>query len=82
MTKSNTDYYVPLIDSIMNQERAEQVRRLRVEKDNTWRGVAEECHKLWGEDAAWSPPSNQIPGMFLCERATRFFGENYLEESW
>lgn len=66
--------------SPMTFAQAKAVRKLRVENGFSWRAVAEACHRLdWGK---WSPPSNQIMGMALCERAARFFGENYEEVSW
>lgn len=66
--------------SPMEPWQARIVRVLRVEKNCSWRAVAEVCHKLgWGE---WSPPSNQIMGMALCERAARLLGENYEEPPW
>ncbi len=66
--------------SPMTLTQAKAVRKLRVEKGYSWRAVAEACHKLgWGE---WSPPSNQIMGMALTERAAKLFGENYMEPPW
>ena len=66
--------------SPMELWQARIVRILRVEKKCSWRAIAEVCHKLgWGE---WSPPSNQIMGMALCERAAQLLGENYEETPW
>lgn len=66
--------------SPMTLEQAKAVRKLRVERGFSWRAVAETCYKLgWGK---WSPPSNQIMGMALTERAAQFFGENYMEAPW
>jgi len=64
----------------MTEEQAEVVRRLRVEEGYSWRAIAHACYDLgWGH---WSPPSNQIVGMAICERAAEFFGENYRQEPW
>ncbi len=66
--------------SPMEPWQARIVRTLRVEEKCSWRAVAERCHKLgWGK---WSPPSNQIMGMALCDRSAQFFGENYMEAPW
>jgi hypothetical protein len=64
----------------MTLEQAGVVRELRVEKGYSWRAVAQACYDYgWGE---WYPPSNQIMGMAICERAAKFFGEDYMEEPW
>jgi len=64
----------------MTKEQAEVVRKLRVQEGYSWRAIAHACYDLgWGH---WSPPSNQIVGMAICERAAEFFGENYKQEPW
>jgi hypothetical protein len=63
---------------LMTKERAEFVRKLRVDEKNTWRGVAGECNDQWKGD--WG--SNQIMGMELCAAAAKFFDENYMKEPW
>lgn len=66
--------------SPMEPWQARIVRVLRVEENCSWRAIAEVCHKLgWGK---WSPPSNQIMGMALAERAAQLLGENYMEPPW
>jgi len=66
--------------SPMTLAQAQAVRKLRVEHSFSWRAIAEACYKLgWGK---WSPPSNQIMGMAICERAAEFFGEDYDKEPW
>ena len=66
--------------SSMELWQARIVRVLRVEKNCSWRAVAEVCYKLgWGK---WSPPSNQIMGMALCWRAAQLLGEDYEKEPW
>jgi len=64
----------------MTFKRAKIVRMLRVERGCSWRHIAETCYRFgWGK---WSPPSNQIMGMALCERAAQLLGENYEEAPW
>ena len=64
----------------MTEEQARVVRKFRVEEGYSRRAVAQACHDLgWGN---WQPPSNQIVGMAICERAAEFFNENYREPPW
>lgn len=66
--------------SPMTLEQAGIVRMLRVDKGYSWRAIAQACYDLgWGK---WSPPSNQIMGMALCERAAQLLGEDYKKEPW
>lgn len=66
--------------SPMTLEQAKVVRKLRVEKGFSWRALAQACYDLgWGK---WSPPSNQIMGMAICERAAQLLNENYMEPPW
>ena len=64
----------------MTLEQAKVVQMLRVDKGYSWRAVAEACYELeWGK---WSPPSNQILGMAVCQRAAELLGEDYEKEPW
>lgn len=63
---------------LMTKERAEFIRKLRVDEDYTWREVAWACNEAW--DGDWD--SNQIMGMALCEEAAKLFDENYRKEPW
>lgn len=66
--------------SPMTLEQARIVRKFRVEENFSWRAVAQAAYNLgWGE---WSPPSNQIMGMAICERAAQLLNENYREPPW
>ncbi|MBA7541071.1 hypothetical protein ES705_33378 [subsurface metagenome] len=66
--------------SPMELWQARIVRILRVEKNCSWRAVAEVCYNLgWGK---WSPPSNQVMGMALAERAAQLLSEDYRSEPW
>ena len=67
-------------EDFMNRRRARFVRHLRVDKNGSWRWVAQKCHEKWRQD--WNPPSNQIVGMDLCKMAAPFFNENWSEEPW
>jgi hypothetical protein len=60
--------------------RAAEVRRLRVDDGCSWRAVAHECFDSW--QGTWSPPSNQLMGMALCEVAARVHDEEYMREPW
>jgi hypothetical protein len=62
----------------MTELQAAWVRHLRIEEGMSWRGVAATCAEAWEGD--WE--SNQIAGMAICERAARFFGEDYMTGEW
>jgi hypothetical protein len=64
----------------MTLAQAQFVRRLRVEEGYTWRAVAHACYVEWSGD--WEPPSNQLAGMAICERAAYFWEEDYMEPPW
>ena len=66
------------VRAAMTDERAEYVRKLRVERKYTWRSVARACSNAWGID--WG--SNQLAGMCLCEAAAERFFENYRQPPW
>lgn len=72
-----------VVVSEMTLEQAKQVREWRCGEDNvTWRGVAQ---LAWNEgwfDRKWYPPSNQLMGMALCEKAAKFFDEDYMQKPW
>ena len=66
--------------SPMKLWQARIIRVLRVEENCSWRAVAEACYNVgWGK---WSPPSNQIMGMALCQRAAQLLGQDYEKEPW
>ncbi len=52
---------------------AKRIKKYRIEQGNSWRGVAYEVTN--GET------SNQILGMFLCEKAMKFLKENN-QDGW
>ncbi len=74
-------FQVAVLD-VMTPERAAFVRRLRVGEDYSWRAVADRCHEEWDARDGWSPPSNQLMGMALCEAAALAHGEDYWEAPW
>lgn len=75
------DEFITLVNG-MTMSMAVQVRVWRVNNRMTWRRVARSAwFEVWF-DQGWSPPSNQIMGMALCQRAARYFQENYREEPW
>ncbi len=61
---------------------AAQVRIWRVVSHMTWRSVARDAHSEGWFHRQWGPPSNQIMGMVLCEKAALFFKENFREAPW
>jgi hypothetical protein len=66
----------------MTDERAVEIRRLRVDEGYSWRAVAAATHEAWGSDATWTPFSNQLAGMALCKIAAERLGENAGEAPW
>jgi hypothetical protein len=69
----------------LTQEQAQFVRDLRVAKGCTWRRVAELCYErkdFIDRLGEWGPPSNQLMGIELCERAAKMFNEDPMAEPW
>lgn len=67
----------------LSTERAAFVRHLRVDTGHSWRGVARACYDAWPDlQEHWSPPSNQIAGMALCDIAATSMGEDYMVAPW
>lgn len=67
----------------MTKDQADFVRKLRVDEGYSWRAIAHRCfEENWDGWLKWEPPSNQIMGMALCERAAEFFGEDYERKPW
>ena len=80
--KETHEEFLKSIKSKMTHERAVRIREVRIDEEGTWRYVAETIHKEWGADAEWTPPSNQLAGMALCQAAAEVFGEDSNEEPW
>jgi hypothetical protein len=77
------DYFREHVGSRMTKEQAEFIRKLRVEKDYSWRAVARACWwQKWEGYEEWQPASSQPMGMALCEKAAEFFGEHYRAKPW
>lgn len=68
------------ISKLMTPDRAAAIKGLR--ETCSWRVVAEITHSEWGSDATWTPTSNQLAGMALCEFAAKMLGEDYEKEPW
>jgi len=79
MMKETRTFFEELMAN-MTPDQAAFVRRLRVDEGYSWRAVAETCHVEWA--GSWEPPSNQIMGMVLCERAAAGFGEEPDAPPW
>jgi hypothetical protein len=83
MAKRTFDVFRESITPRMTPERAAAVRELRCGPVmHSWRALAEESFKAWGADATWSPPSNQLAGMALCEIAAGMLGEDHRAAPW
>lgn len=78
--KATFDRFSMDIKQAMTVENAYAVRDSRVAKGRTWRGVAEDMYQRFG--GIWTPPTNQLAGMALCEIAAAVLGENHREEPW
>jgi len=78
------DAYSLYVREHMTKEQAEFVRKLRVDERYSWRAVARRCYgnHRFRDWSKWDPPSNQIMGMALCERAAVMYGEDYEKEPW
>jgi hypothetical protein len=68
----------------MTLRQAKEIRKIRVDKGYSWRMVARTCHDrgYWKTLGKWEPTSNQLMGMALCERAAKFFNEEYMDKTW
>jgi capsid protein len=77
---ATVDKFAKTIAGLITKQKAEFIRKLRVEQDYTWRAVAQACYDEWKGN--WTPPSNQIMGMMLCEVAASFFNEDYMSDPW
>lgn len=62
----------------VTRETANLVRKLRVERDFSWRATARSCSKLWG--APWG--GNQLAGMVICQKAAESLGEDFMQPPW
>ena len=77
--KATREHFEALM-ATLTMDQAALVRRLRVDEGYSWRAVAETCHVEWA--GTWEPPSNQIMGMILCERAAALHGEDAEIAPW
>jgi len=68
--KETFDHYKGNIRNKMTKQRAEKVYDYYVNQKYSWRLLAMATWAEWMEDAAWSPPDNQLAGMALCEVAS------------
>ena len=65
------------VANLMSPERAEFVRKLRIDEGYTFRAVAAACAEEWG--ATWG--SNQLIGEELCRAAAETLGIPF-EKFW
>lgn len=63
---------------------ANRVRQWRVDEQGSWRHVAQRAHEAWNgaRDRSWDPPSNQLMGIALCQRAAQLLGEDPDAAPW
>jgi hypothetical protein len=80
MARSRKAGFDAEISKLMTVERALLIKAHR--EENSWRGVALLTSEDWGEDAKWTPPSNQLAGISLCEYAAKILEEDYSREPW
>lgn len=66
----------------MTKEQASEIRKFRVNEECTWRGVAQKAWNAGLFGRTWNPPSNQLMGVALCERAAEFHGEDHMKGPW
>jgi hypothetical protein len=62
----------------LTEEGAAMIRRLRVEREYSWRAVAR--FSSWESSAP--PRANQLAGMVICEKAASLLSEDYLAPPW
>ena len=67
-----------IAELFQDQETANLIRKLRVDKGYSWRAVARFCSNVGR--APWG--GNQIAGMVICEEAAKLLGEDFLEPPW
>lgn len=65
----------PSITREMTVTLAQQVRKLRIDKDHNWSKIAEIMYSVWC-NPDWEPPSNQLAGSELCYWAAMKLKEN------
>ena len=82
MAKDRFDAFDERIQEVMTEPLGKIIRMLRVEQDYSWREVANQMSQHPEFTACWSPPSNQLAGMALCQRAALMFGEKYMSPPW
>ena len=84
MARQADETYRQILDLVrggMKKRHARFIRQLRL-ANHSWRLIARLCYNRGWPWARWEPPSNQLAGMALCERAAELHGENYREEPW
>jgi len=73
--------FLNMVRGGMKKRHARFVRQLRL-ANHSWRSIAHHCYDRGWAWAKWEPPSNQVAGIALCERAAELHGENYMKEPW
>lgn len=87
MGKIKNSIFASHIEAKMTKQQALIVRDFRVNKHYTWRKVARTAFALvvsrqWRGWFLWDPPSNEIMGSTLCDRAATLLEESSREPPW
>jgi hypothetical protein len=77
------DDFVAALAGRMTVGDAQAIRHWRVDREFTWRMIAEDCHSHYLETwrIGWTDPSNQWLGELICRAAARRLGDNS-EDDW
>ena len=70
------------VSKAMTLSQACQIRVWRIQDRMTWRAVARAAYRDGFFQRQWHPPSNQLLGIALCNKASRFWGEKATEPPW
>ncbi len=70
------------VTKVMTLSQACQIRVWRIQDRMTWRSVARAAFREGFFKRQWHPLSNQLMGMVLCEKASRYWGEKSTEPPW
>ena len=79
--------YHRYVELMMTKDQAIQVRVWRINGHFSWRAVARAAFGMvvsehWQKWKLWDPPSNQLMGIALCQRAAELHDQNYMKEPW
>jgi hypothetical protein len=75
------------VDVMLTESQARMIRDWRINERYTWRKVARASFAMastrqWAGWNLWEPPSNQIMGLSLCEKAAELLNQHFLFPPW